>query len=175
MVWPCPVMPCCECPIGTFVIQMVQLVQLVQSHWYSCHTLQMLSFPTAGKATQYAWFVLHSKAISIIAWSPYRAFPIWVPLRAPMSLGIQVDTAFPVVNSVRIWRSLLVILLLSLYCNVQEAIIYLLLGIECPRIPVITIVLPLWPIPKSLGFISHSLEHRGLNKASDMLATSNSH
>ena len=95
-------MPCCECPIGTFVIQMVQLVQLVQSHWYSCHTLQMLSFPTAGKATQYAWFVLHSKAISIIAWSPYRASPIWVPLRAPMSLGIQVDTAFPVVDSVRI-------------------------------------------------------------------------
>lgn len=157
MVWPCSVILCCECPIGSY------------------HTLQMLSFPTAGEATQYAWFVLHSKAISIIAWSPYRAFPIWVPLRAPMSLGIQVDTAFPIVDSFRIWRSLRVILFLSLYCNVQEAIIYLLLGMECPRMPVITTVLPVWPIPKSLGVISHPLEHRGLNKASDMLATSHSH
>lgn len=158
MVWPCSVIPYCECPFG------------------GCHTLQMLSLPTASKATGYDWFVSNSKAISIIGWSLYRAFPIWVSLRASMSLGVHVHTVFPVVDSFRIWRSLHVILPLSLYWDVQEAIIYLLLGMECPRMPVTTTVLPMWPIPESLGLISHPLEHRVfLNKASDMLATSHSH
>lgn len=157
MVWPCSVILCCECPIG------------------GCHTLQMPYFPTAGKATGYAWFVSSSKAISIVAWSPYRTFPIWVSLRASMSLDVHINTVFPVVDSFRIWRSLHVILSLSVYWDVREAIIYLLLGMKCPRMPVTTTVLPMWPMPESLGFISHPLEHRGLNKASDILATSHSH
>lgn len=161
MVWPCSVILYCECPFG------------------GCHTLQMLSLPTASKATGYDWFVSNSKAISIIACSPYRAFPIWVSLsELPCHLVYTSIQCSQLLDSFRIWRSFTCHSTSFFVLDVQEAIIYLLLGMECPRMPVTTIVLPVWPIPESLGVnLSSSLtKHRVfLNKASDMLATSHSH
>lgn len=139
-----------------------------------CHTLQMLSLPTASKATGYDWFVSNSKAISIIAGLPTELFLFGSHSELSMSLGVYVHTVFPVVDSFRIWRSLHVILPLSC-TGMQEAqfILYLAWNaLEC--------LWPLqfysmWLIPESLGLIILWSTGVFLPRPSDMLATSHSH
>lgn len=138
-----------------------------------CHKFHMVSFPTAGNATGPAWFVLSSKAASIVAWPRYRAFPLWVPLKASMSFGVHVSTVFPVIECP--W---------NLKSPTSHRACFFVLGgarcnnlaftLQCPGMPVPTTDSLMWPTPELLGFISHSLEHRYLNKVSDMLATSHS-